>query len=101
MRLSPPPYFALSSVQRTDPPGRRQLAILNAGSTLGRTLPVALAPRLGVYNLLLGALLTSAALIFAIFGATATPGAVVVAVLFGFSSGACKWLIAVLLACPN
>ena len=54
-----------------------------------------------MYNLLLGALLTSAALIFAIFGATATPGAVVVAVLFGFSSGACKWLIAVLLACPN
>ncbi|KAI0686578.1 major facilitator superfamily domain-containing protein [Earliella scabrosa] len=73
------------------------LAILNAGSTLGRTLPVALAPRLGVYNLLLGALLTSAALIFAIFGATATPGAVVVAVLFGFSSGAYVSLIPPLL----
>ncbi|KAI0752945.1 major facilitator superfamily domain-containing protein [Daedaleopsis nitida] len=73
------------------------LAILNAGSTLGRTLPVMLAPKLGVYNLLLAAVLTSAALIFAIFGATNTPGVIVVAVLFGFSSGAYVSLIPPLL----
>lgn len=42
--------------------------------------------------MLLAALLTSAALIFAIFGASNTPSVIVVAVLFGFSSGACKSL---------
>ncbi|KAI0800007.1 major facilitator superfamily domain-containing protein [Fomes fomentarius] len=73
------------------------LAILNAGSTLGRTIPVAVAPKLGVYNMLLAALLTSAALIFAIFGASNTPSVIVVAVLFGFSSGAYVSLIPPLL----
>ncbi|RPD55506.1 MFS general substrate transporter [Lentinus tigrinus ALCF2SS1-7] len=69
------------------------LAILNAGSTLGRTIPVALADKLGVYNMLLPAMAASAALIFSLFGATTTPGVIVVAVLFGFSSGAYVSLI--------
>ncbi|KAI0717823.1 major facilitator superfamily domain-containing protein [Cerioporus squamosus] len=69
------------------------LAILNAGSTLGRTIPVALADKLGVYNMMLPAMATSAALIFSLFGATTTPGVIVVAVLFGFSSGAYVSLI--------
>lgn len=66
-----------------------QLAILNAGSTIGRTLPVTLADKLGVYNLLIPSILASAVLIFALFGATSTGGVITVAVLFGFSSGAC------------
>lgn len=70
-------------------PFAAQLAILNAGSTLGRTLPVTLADKLGVYNLLIPSILTSAVLIFALFGATSTGGVITVAVLFGFSSGAC------------
>ncbi|KAI0665325.1 major facilitator superfamily domain-containing protein [Trametes maxima] len=67
------------------------LAILNGGSTLGRILPLALADALsvGVYTMLLPAILTSAALVFALFGATNTGGVVTVAALFGFSSGAC------------
>ncbi|PIL29385.1 MFS general substrate transporter [Ganoderma sinense ZZ0214-1] len=65
------------------------LAILNAGSTIGRTLPVTLADRLGVYNLLIPSILASGVLIFALFGATSTGGVITVAVLFGFSSGAC------------
>ena len=66
-----------------------QLAILNAGSTLGRILPVALADRVGVYNMLLPAILASAVLLFSLFAATDTAGVVSVAALFGFSSGAC------------
>lgn len=66
-----------------------QLAILNAGSTLGRILPVALADRAGVYNMLLPAILASAVLLFSLFAATDTAGVVTVAALFGFSSGAC------------
>ncbi|EIW53756.1 MFS general substrate transporter [Trametes versicolor FP-101664 SS1] len=73
------------------------LAILNAGSTLGRILPMALADRLGVYNMLLPAILTSAVLLFALFGAADTGGVVAVAALFGFSSGAYVSLIPPLL----
>ncbi|KAI1790028.1 MFS general substrate transporter [Ganoderma leucocontextum] len=74
-----------------------QLAILNAGSTIGRTLPVTFADKLGVYNLLIPSILASAVLIFALFGATSTGGVIVVAVLFGFSSGAYVSLIPPLL----
>ncbi|KAI0672576.1 MFS general substrate transporter [Trametes maxima] len=75
------------------------LAILNGGSTLGRILPLALADALsvGVYTMLLPAILTSAALVFALFGATNTGGVVTVAALFGFSSGAYVSLIPPLL----
>ncbi|KAI0759284.1 MFS general substrate transporter [Trametes elegans] len=73
------------------------LAILNAGSTLGRILPMALADRLGVYNMLLPAILISAGLVFSLFAATNTAGVVSVAALFGFSSGAYVSLIPPLL----
>ncbi|TBU39592.1 MFS general substrate transporter [Dichomitus squalens] len=73
------------------------LAILNAGSTLGRVLPVALANQLGVYNMLLFSILMSAVLIFALFGATSAGSVITVAVLFGFSSGAYVSLIPPLL----
>ena len=67
-----------------------QLAVLNAGSTLGRVLPVALAAAgVGVYTMLLPALLASSALVFALFGAASTAGVVAVAVLFGIASGTC------------
>ncbi|TBU21908.1 MFS general substrate transporter [Dichomitus squalens] len=79
------------------------LAILNAGSTLGRVLPVALANRLGVYNMLLFSILMSAVLIFALFGATSVGSVITVAVLFGFSSGAYVSLVPPLLGmlCTN
>ncbi|KAI0824487.1 MFS general substrate transporter [Trametes gibbosa] len=73
------------------------LAILNAGSTLGRILPMALADKLGVYNMLLPAILASAVLVFALFGATGSGPVVIVAALFGFSSGAYVSLIPMLL----
>lgn len=52
---------------------------------------MALADRLGVYNMLLPAILASAVLLFALFGAADTGGVVAVAALFGFSSGACTY----------
>lgn len=52
---------------------------------------MALADRLGVYNMLLPAILASAVLLFALFGAADTGGVVAVGALFGFSSGACTY----------
>lgn len=79
------------------------LAMLNAGSIVGRLLPTFLADRLGVYNMLLPAIGMCAALIFAVFGATNPAGVVLVAVLFGFASGAYISLIPSLLVslCRN
>ncbi|KAL1939552.1 hypothetical protein VTO73DRAFT_9863 [Trametes versicolor] len=77
------------------------LAILNAGSTLGRILPLLLAARLGagvgVYSMLLPAILASAVFVFALFGAQDSAGVAAVAALFGFSSGAYVSLIPPLL----
>ncbi|KZT63274.1 MFS general substrate transporter [Daedalea quercina L-15889] len=79
------------------------LAILNAGSTLGRLVPTFLADRMGVYNMLVPAMFASAALIFAMFGATNGPGVVLVGLIFGFASGAYISLIPSLLGqlCRN
>ncbi|KAH9920355.1 major facilitator superfamily domain-containing protein [Fomitopsis serialis] len=79
------------------------LAILNAGSTLGRLLPTFLADKVGVYNMLVPAMVACAGLIFAIFGATNGPGVVLVGSIFGFVSGAYISLIPTLLVqlCRN
>ncbi|KAI9069729.1 MFS general substrate transporter [Trametes sanguinea] len=73
------------------------LAILNAGSTLGRILPVALASHVGVYTMLLPAIATSAGLVFALAGVRGAPGVGTVAALFGLSSGTYVSLIPPLL----
>ncbi|KZT01573.1 MFS general substrate transporter [Laetiporus sulphureus 93-53] len=73
------------------------LAILNAGSIAGRLVPTFLADRLGVYNMILPSILACTALIFAIFGATNSAGIILVALLFGFASGAYISLIPSLL----
>ncbi|CDO74353.1 hypothetical protein BN946_scf184582.g2 [Trametes cinnabarina] len=73
------------------------LAILNAGSTLGRILPVALAGSLGVYAMLLPAIAASAGFVFALLGVTGDGGVGAVAALFGLSSGTYVSLIPPLL----
>ncbi|CCL98733.1 uncharacterized protein FIBRA_00738 [Fibroporia radiculosa] len=79
------------------------LAIMNAGSILGRLIPPFLADRLGVYNMLLPSIFMCAALIFSMFGATTSAGVILVGLLFGFSSGAYISLIPSLLVslCNN
>jgi hypothetical protein len=65
------------------------LAILNAGSVLGRILPNFVADTFGVYNMLIPCLLASAILMFGIFGLKSFAAIVIFGLLFGFTSGAC------------
>ncbi|ORY33482.1 major facilitator superfamily domain-containing protein [Naematelia encephala] len=64
------------------------LAIFNAGSVVGRTLPNFAADYFGSFNLLAIMCISSAAMIFALFGANDTGGLIAVAVLLGVSTGA-------------
>jgi len=65
------------------------IAILNASSFPGRTLPNVLADRVGQYNVIIPCAFITGCLIFVMFGAT-SPGAIIVfSILYGFFSGAC------------
>ncbi|KAL7423460.1 hypothetical protein Q5752_001040 [Cryptotrichosporon argae] len=64
------------------------LAILNAASVVGRTTPNFLADKIGSLNLITGFCLCAGAMCFAVLGAGTPGGLVVVAILFGFFSGA-------------
>ncbi|KAJ7628890.1 major facilitator superfamily domain-containing protein [Roridomyces roridus] len=75
----------------------QQLAILNAGSVLGRILPNLLADRVGPYNTIIPCLFISAGLIFSIFGLKSVAGIVVFGVLYGFWSGSYVSLIPTLI----
>ncbi|KAF2226737.1 putative monocarboxylate transporter [Elsinoe ampelina] len=61
--------------------------ILNAGSTLGRTVPNALSDKTGALNILFPGALVCGALIFGLVGVNSVGGIVAIAVLFGFFSG--------------
>ncbi|EGO00981.1 hypothetical protein SERLA73DRAFT_105481 [Serpula lacrymans var. lacrymans S7.3] len=74
------------------------LAMLNAGSLVGRVIPTFLADRIGVYNMLLPSIFMSAVTLFGLIGANNTGSVYALAVLFGFSSGAYVSLIPSLLA---
>ncbi|KAI0920152.1 hypothetical protein AcW1_001970 [Taiwanofungus camphoratus] len=64
------------------------IAILNAGSVPGRTLPNFIADYVGRFNMILPVSFCTGGLMFAMFGAT-TPGAVIVfSILYGFFAGA-------------
>ncbi|VDC06026.1 unnamed protein product [Peniophora sp. CBMAI 1063] len=64
------------------------LALLNGVSIPGRIIPNALAPQLGVFNLLISSIAVCGILIFAMFGINSTAGVVIFAILYGFFSGA-------------
>jgi len=74
------------------------LAMLNAGSLIGRVIPTFLADYMGVYNMLLTSIFMSAVTLFGLIGADNAGSIYVLAVLFGFSSGAYVSLIPSLLA---
>ncbi|KAF8878805.1 MFS general substrate transporter [Gymnopilus junonius] len=74
------------------------LAILNAGSALGRLLPNFFADKFGTYNLLLPCLFISSGLAFTMFAISDFPGVIVFGLLFGFWSGSYISLIPSLLA---
>ncbi|KAH8088898.1 MFS general substrate transporter [Cristinia sonorae] len=74
------------------------IPLLNAGSVFGRTIPNYLADKWGKFNVILPCTTISAALVFALFGATNTGGMVVFALLYGFFSGVFISLVSPLLA---
>ncbi|SGZ26323.1 BQ5605_C024g09886 [Microbotryum silenes-dioicae] len=64
------------------------LAILNAASVFGRTIPNAIADRVGPFNVLLPTVTLSGACVFIMFFASSSAGAIVFVLLYGFLSGA-------------
>ncbi|CAE7162652.1 unnamed protein product, partial [Rhizoctonia solani] len=69
------------------------LAILNAASIFGRTIPNFIADKLGPLNLLIPCSAISGALIFAMFGIKSAGALIVFSILYGFFSGAYVSLI--------
>ncbi|KAG9103680.1 hypothetical protein FRC06_008931 [Ceratobasidium sp. 370] len=64
------------------------LAILNAASIFGRTIPNFVADKYGPFNLLIPCATISGVLIFAMFGVKSSGALVVFGLLYGFFSGA-------------
>ena len=69
-----------------------QLAIMNGSSILGRILPNLLAQKIGLYNTFVPISFCTGALIFALYGVKNAGGTVVIAVIYGFFSGACAYI---------
>ncbi|CAE6526141.1 unnamed protein product, partial [Rhizoctonia solani] len=69
------------------------LAILNAASIFGRTIPNFVADKFGPFNLLIPCSAISGALIFAMFGIKSAGALIVFSILYGFFSGAYVSLI--------
>ncbi|CUA75712.1 putative transporter MCH4 [Saccharomyces cerevisiae S288c] [Rhizoctonia solani] len=69
------------------------LAILNAASIFGRTIPNFIADKLGPFNLLIPCSAISGALIFAMFGIKSSGALIIFSILYGFFSGAYVSLI--------
>ncbi|KAL0581669.1 hypothetical protein V5O48_000371 [Marasmius crinis-equi] len=65
------------------------IAILNAGSIVGRLLPNFFADRIGGYNLIVPCLLATSILLFAMLGVNTSAGVVVFGLLYGCMSGSC------------
>ncbi|TFY50494.1 hypothetical protein EVJ58_g11027 [Rhodofomes roseus] len=74
------------------------LAILNAGSVFGRTMPNMLADHLGPLNMLTAVSFGAGILILALFGISSVASVAVFAVLYGFFSGAVLSLVSPALA---
>ncbi|CAE6475518.1 unnamed protein product [Rhizoctonia solani] len=64
------------------------VAILNAASILGRTIPNFIADKIGPFNLLIPCSAITGALIFAMFGVKSPAALIVFSILYGFFSGA-------------
>ncbi|KAG6812272.1 hypothetical protein H0H93_013902, partial [Arthromyces matolae] len=65
-----------------------QLVILNGMNTIGRVIPNALVPHLGVYNVMIFCMTSLGILILFMPLVTTIPATVMFAILYGFFSGA-------------
>lgn len=75
-----------------------ELAIINASSTIGRTLPSFFADKLGALNSYIPACLGSTVLLFALFGVLSEPSLIIFAILYGFLTGGVIALVAPVIA---
>lgn len=71
----------------------RQIAIINAASVIGRTIPNAIADRVGNFTTLVPIWACTSALVFVMFAATNTGAVIVFAILYGAFSGACELVL--------
>ncbi|KAF9465927.1 major facilitator superfamily domain-containing protein [Collybia nuda] len=78
-------YAAKHSVSQTMV--KYAITIMNASSIFGRTVPNFLADIYGPLNIIIPSSAISAALVFAMFGATSTAGVIIFATFYGFFSG--------------
>lgn len=67
-----------------------QLSILNTSSIFGRTLPSILAPRVGVFNLLIFFTTGMGVIAVCMAAIRDIASAVLIAIFYGFFSGACE-----------
>ena len=67
------------------------LAIMNAASVFGRTIPNLLADHFGKFNVFVPICFMTGVLIWAMFGIANTGGVIVFSILYGFASGACEY----------
>ncbi|KAF5381766.1 hypothetical protein D9615_005434 [Tricholomella constricta] len=82
-------YLQLYSALHGVPPEfvKYSITVMNASSILGRTVPNFLADVYGPLNILIPSGVISGGLVFAMFGASSTAGAIVFGVFYGFFSG--------------
>lgn len=66
---------------------------MNAAAIPGRIIPGILADYYGPFNIIVPSIAINATLIFALFGVKTDAGTIVFAILFGFSSGSCKFVL--------
>jgi len=74
------------------------IAILNAASIIGRTIPNATADRIGSFNTIIPVTVIIGALVFVMFAATTPGGLIVFAIIYGIFSGAFISLLPPMLA---
>ncbi|KZT61361.1 MFS general substrate transporter [Calocera cornea HHB12733] len=74
------------------------LAIVNAASVFGRTLPNIVADRIGIFPVIITSSFVAGAIIFAMFGVKSVGAVVIFCLLYGFFSGAYVSLLAPLMA---
>lgn len=69
-----------------------QLAILNAAGVPGRTLPNLLADSMGHFNVIVPVSLICGGIVFAMFHLQSVGPVIAFSIVYGFFSGACKYV---------
>ncbi|KAI0311630.1 major facilitator superfamily domain-containing protein [Amylostereum chailletii] len=93
-------YLQLASVVKGVNPSLAfySLSILNASSAFGRVVPNIAVDRVGVFTLIVPSTLACGVIILSLAGLVNAAGTIVIAILFGFFSGACISLLGPMLA---